>query len=803
MTVFWLDDLKQGLRRLWRSPASSAVVVLTLVVGIGANTAIFSVVNAVLLRPLPFREPERLVRLWQAELPARDATVPVAPANFFDWRAQSRSYEALAAYLNWPLSLTGIEVPERVEGTYVTPDLFSLLGAKAQIGRTFGAAEARPDHDHVAILSDAFWRRAFAADPAAVGRSIRLDGEPFTIVGVMPASFGFPRPNIQVWLPLAYEPNDVSRGAQYLAVIGRLRPGVSLTQAQGEIDRLSASLSALYPNTNAGWGARVRSLQEFLVGNVRTTLLLLLAVVGFFLLIGCVNVANLLLSQAVSRRQEMVVRTALGAGRSRLVRQLLGESLILSLLGGAGGVLVASWGTRLLLGLSSGTLPRAQEVDLDWRVLLFALLLSIVTGLIFGLLPAAESYRLQLADSLREGTKGSENRGRRRVRAALVVVQVALASILLVGGGLMMRSFVHLNSVAPGFAPGNVLSFRLALPEAKYDEPAKVDAFYRQVLERVASLPGVTDAAAVSFLPLSGMASSRRFVIEGSLPEPGAEPIAGSTVVTPSYWKTMRIPLVRGRAPESREGSAGEVVVSAAAASKFFSNGDPLGRRIKLGEVQEEGSWLTIVGVSGDVKHEGLADEVRPELYLPFSADPPNEMSIVVRSERSNSADLAPEVRRQVAGLDRDLPVAELMPLSEVVRSSINRPRFLTSLMSVFALVALALTVFGIAGVVSYGVAQRRREFGVRIALGAESGKLLRLVLGHALRLTAIGLGFGLIGALALTRLLSSLLFETRAIDLPTFAGAALLLLAVVAIAAYLPARRVMKIDPATALHTD
>jgi predicted permease len=804
MSNILVQDMQYGFRRLLKSPGTTALVILTLALGIGANSAVFSVVNTVLLRPLPFEDPERLVALWQARQPEMEEAVPVAPANFLDWRAQSRSFEDVAAHVNWTFTMTGEEQPERVESTYVSPSLFRLLGTEsALIGRIFVPEEEQPGKDMVAVLGNRFWRERFGADPGVLGKTIKLDGDNYTVVGVMPAEFEFPRDTTDLWLPIAFLPEQaINRGAQFLSVMARLKPGVTIEAAQRDMETISRRLGVAYPETNKGWGVKILSLHEQTVGDVRPALLLLVAAVGFVLLIACTNVANLLLSQAVSRQQEIAVRTALGADRSRLVRQLLTESIVVSLLGGILGLLLASSGMKALFAMNSETIPRQAEIGLDGRVVLFTLGLSLLTGLIFGLVPALETTRRNLTGSLKEGGRGFVSSARQGVRSAIVIAEVALALIMLVGAGLMARSFLNLRAVNPGFDPEDKVTMKISLPDAQYDEPGKIAGFYRQLLEQLMARSEMRSVGAISFLPLEGSAAFRYFSLESQPPRPGEEPTVGESIVSPGYFQAMEIPLLKGRSFNWQDtlGTPDVAVVSQSAVEKFWPGRDPIGQRVKFGEVGDDSPWLTVVGIVGDVKHMGLGKETRPEVYVSFLQSPRPEMSLVASSDRMKGSDVVKLVRNQVHTLNQDIPISDPMPLEQVVAESITGPRFYTVLLGILGLVALILTTTGIAGVMSHTVNQRTHEIGIRMALGAERWKVLRLMLGRGLRLAILGIGVGLVGALLLGRFISGFLFGVSEVDIPTFSGISLLLALVTLVAAYFPAARATRVSPVAAL---
>jgi putative ABC transport system permease protein len=807
MRSLW-QDARYGLRTMLRQPAFAAVAVAALALGVGANTAIFSVVNALLLRPLPFREQERLVGVWETN-GANDRN-EVAPANFADWRRHAAdTFEGLAAVNFWNANLAGDGQPERLQGFQVSPSLFPVLGAEPLLGRTFTNEEEQPGRDAVVLLSHGFWQRRFASDPSVVNRTINLNGRAYTVVGVMPPEFQIHR-RADVWSPFAPEERTLAnRTAHYLIVFGRLRAGVTPEGARAAMGARAANIAAQHPDTNAGWGANVVPLREQVVGHVETPLLLLLGAVGFVLLIACANVANLLLARATARRKEIAIRTALGAGRLRIIRQLLTESVLLAAAGGLLGLLLAWWGVELLASNlpqdALFALPTAREIGIDARVLAFALLVSLATGLVFGLAPALQATKSDLGEGLKEGgrTSGAGVPGR-RLRSALVVSEVALSVVLLVGAGLLVRSVVGLLSVDPGFEGDNVTTMRVTLPRAKYNEPAKVTAFYDQLLERLKGLPGVEAAGATSDLPLGGSTSTTSFEIEGRPPlAPSQQPEALQIIVSPDYFRALRIPVVEGRGFTERDDPTQPraVVISRQLADKFFPGESPLGRRIRDGG--GEGQWNTVVGVAGDVKHRGLGRDPQPTLYFAHKTDPARSMVLSVRAA-GGAEQIAASMRREVLAADPDQPVFDVRTAREAVEQSVSLERAVAFLLAVFAAAAMLLAAVGIFGVMSYTVTQRTQEIGVRMALGARPADILRLFLRHGLALSLIGAGLGLAASFALMRLMSSLiaglLYGVSATDPLTYAGVAVVLVAVALAACYVPARHATKVDPMEAL---
>jgi len=801
------QDLAYALRRLRQAPGFTAVAVATLALGIGANGAIFSVVNAVLLRPLPFDEPEGLVRLsqtWKGE-----STSVYSPQNFLDVEAAARSFESLAVFDSSGITLTGRGQPSRLEGTEVSATFFDTLRVRPACGRTFAPGENEPGHTKVAVLGHALWRARFAGDPTVVGQTVQLNREPYTIVGVAPPGFSFPDRS-EIWTAMEYDKRfrTQSRGAWYLGVIGRMKPGVTLDHARQEVATIHARLARAYPDADEGVGGTVASLQESMAGDSRRALLVLLGAVGLVLLIACVNVANLLLARVAARESELAVRTALGAGRFRLMRQLLTESLTLSLLGGAAGILLAAFSLDGLLALQPQGVPRLAEVRVDRAVVAFAALLSVLTGLMFGVFPALQMTKRPTAESLREGSRGVLAGRGHRMRSGLVIGQMALAMMLLAGAGLLLRSFTQLRSVDPGFRSENVLTFRLSLPDSAYKDDAARLAFHDRLMTRLAALPGVRTAAGIMGIPLGGIRFNLSFEVKGRPPLPPAQqPSMEIRVVTPEYFRAMGIPVVRGRTFEARDGAGGPQValISEAAARRHFPGEDPLGKFITLGWGRGEGKPKVggeIVGVVGDVKDRGLAQAKAPEMYVPYAQVPTDTMDLVLRTHVAPRS-LVPAVERAVRELDPELPVARVATLDEVVARSISEPRFYMVLLGAFAAMAVFLAALGIFGVLSYSVVQRSREIGIRVALGAHPRDVLRMVLGHAASLALVGVLGGLVGAVVFSRAIGSLLFELSPTDPLTLGSMAVLLASVALLASYLPARRATRLDPLIALRSE
>ena len=798
-----LNDIRYGIRSLARHPGFTTVAVITLALGIGANTAIFSVVNAVLLRPLPFAEPEQIIWLWdtQPQLP----TAPASVADFVDWKAQNRSFEPLAAFQSGNMFFDAGYGTEDVPVGLVTPEIFSLFRVSPILGRTFTNEETMPGPpSRLAVLSYSTWQNKFGSDPNVVGRTIQLSGTTHTIIGVMQAGFSFPE-RAQLWRPFPIDPNQLDRGPHYLSVVGRLKRDVTQAQAQADLSAIAARLAQQYPDQIAGHGVKLEPLTDVVVGDIGSALYVLLAAVGFVLLIACANLANLMLARVGVRQKEIAVRSALGARRLRIVRQLLTESIMLAMVGGVAGLLLAIWAVSWLVSLAPDAIPRLNEIGVDPRVAGFTLLLSLATGVLFGLAPALQVSRPDLTDALKETGRTTVGLRGSWLRGALVMSEVGLSLVLLVGAGLMIRSFAKLNQVDPGFTPERVLTLGVALLPSKYPKDEQVATFYSQILERAAATPGVESAGAISNLPLSGSNTSDYFTIEG---RPAiakeAEPMAEYRVVTPRYFESMGIPLMAGRdfAATDTKQSPNVVVINDAFARRHFTGENPLGHRIKL--QNQERDPLMIVGVVGNVRDFGLDELPAPTAYVPFLQDPLSKsyersMTIVARS-KSDPGAIAASLRAELTSMDKSLPVYALKPMTEYLRDSLSRRRFNMVLLTAFSGLALALAAIGIYGVISYGVAQRTREMGIRMALGAQSRDVVKLVLRQAMLMTLGGVAIGLLASFALTRLMRSLVFSVSVTDPLTFAVIALLLIFVSLLACLIPARRATKVDPLVAL---
>lgn len=797
-----IHDLRFGMRMLVKNPSFTVVAVITMALGIGANTALFSVVNGVLLKSLPFKDSGRLLFLFETNAKIPSPTIPASTLNYRDWKEQNRVLESMAARRPFVVSLTGSDQPEKIQGERVTFDYFQTLGIDPLAGRTFTEDEDKPGGGRVVLLSKGLWQRRFGGSSDIIGRSLTLNGVPTTVIGIMPNDY---RPNIELWLPLAIQYNGADRNLHEIQVIGRLAPSVTRQQAQAEMTTIAARLADQYPEMNAGWGVSLVPVHDAIVQNIRPALLILFGAVGFVLLIACSNVANLLLARAASREREIAIRMAMGAGRWRLIRQILTESVLVSIVGGGLGVLVAMWGTEALVSLNPQGIPRSSEIGVDAKVLVFALAASVVSGLLFGLVPALQTSRQNLNEVLKEAGKSVVgNAGGRRIRSMLAVFEVALALVLLAGAGLLIKGFSRLQDVDAGFNHSNVLTFQLTLPEAGYARPAQQTAFQKDFLDRLAGLPGVTSAAAISQAPLAGGGPQYTFSIEGlPLPSPSDAPIASYRVISPDYFKTLNIPLIAGRvfSETDKLDAPSAVIINETMARTMWPGENPVGKHMTVG-VPLPGDrieWDTVVGVVGNIKHTSLNGDSGMQMYQSVLQAPARTMTYLVRTN-SNPLALAETARTTVAAVDRNLPVANLKTMDQIVYDSVSPFRFNMFLLVLFAVVALVLTVIGVYGVMNYTVSQRTREIGIRMALGANPVQVRNLILRQGMALSAAGLGIGLVGCYAVTRLLSSLLYEVSATDPATFAAVVLLLAAVAFVACYLPARRATRVDPLVAL---
>lgn len=802
-----MNDLRFAIRQLLKAPGFTVVAVLTLALGIGATTAIFSIINAVLLRPLPYRDSERLVRVYET-LPARNIDrVPVAPPNYFDWRDQAKAFAALAAHQWSDVNLTGHKEARRLHGSRVTANFFSVLGISPLIGRVFTPDEEPRGKHFVVVIAHAMWLRDFGGDVSVLGRSLTLDGENFTVIGVMPPDLRYPGAHVEFWMPAAFHENELKeRGNHGWGVIGRLKPGASPEQAKAEVTAIAARTAQVDPDSS-GFSATVVRLQDDLVGDKRTPLLVLLGAVGCVLAIACANVANLMLARASARQKEFAIRSAIGAGRARLVRQLLSESLLLASIGGTIGVLLAIWGVAACRSLPGGLLPRADEIHVSIPVLLFAVAITMGTGLLFGLVPALRAASSDANEVLKDGGRsGSEGFRRNRYRAALVVSEVALSLVLLAGAGLLLRSFQKLQDVQLGFRAEGVTTANLLLPDRQYPGEQRQAAVFGDIVSRLRVTPGVDAAAAVFGLPQGQMRSRVTFDIEG---RPKATPSEGRDAcyrqVTSGYFAAMEIPMISGRDFTAMDttNAPGVVVVNEAFLRRFFpgsARGFIPGTRINLDFGTN--TWLQIVGVVGDVRSEGVAQSPDPEIFIPFTQHCWGFASLVVRSSL-DSATVGSSIRATVASVDSNLPVDALRPLRSLVDDNLSDRRLYAVLLGSFAALALVLAATGIYGVMAYSVSRRVQEIGIRMALGAQLGDVLRMVMRQGMMLTFIGLVVGLTGGLGAAHLLAALLFEIQPHDPPTFGFVTCLLAAVALLACWIPARRAARVDPIVALRNE
>jgi predicted permease len=802
-----IKDIRYGIRTLLKRPGPTLVALVTLALGIGVNTAIFSAVDSVLLRPLPLKDPERVVSIWEQGLKVGINQNEVAPANFFDLRNQNQVFEGIGAHGPQDINLTSDAEPERLNGELVTANVFAILGVEPALGRTFLQDEDRPGQHRVVVLSDGLWQRRFNRDSSILNRNITLNGESFTVVGVMPRGFFFPARETELWVPWAMEPEQASgRGDHYLRLVARLRPGTTIERANADVQSIAQRLSTEYPKTNEGLGFIVNSLHQDYVGDLRLPILILFAAVGLVLLIACANVANLLLAQATSRRREIAIRIALGARRWSIVRQLLVESLLLAATGGLLGVLAAVWGVEALAKFLPESLSKLENVSIDARVLLFTLGVSLLTALVFGGVPALLAARTKpgeiLSDVARDTAGGTSGR---HVRRLLVVSEVALAVVLLVGAGLLIRTFQFLRQVETGFTTENLLTMRVVLPMPKYAKPEVRRAFYDEVLHRVREIPGIESAGVITFLPLSFNGMNFSFSVEGhASPGDMKLPFALYRVVSPDYFRAMGITLQRGRFFDSRDSAESPpvILVNRRFAEEFWPGEDPTGKRLKIGPVDSPNPWLTVVGVVGDVRQAGLYGEVRRDLYAPYAQDRRGFIAprdLVLRT-KGDATSVAGAVRQAVWSVDKDQPISNVRTMDQVFAAAISRERFQALLLGLFAALALVLACVGLYGVISYAVAQRTHEIGVRMALGAKPGDVLRLVIRQGMVLTFAGLVVGIAVGVVATRVLSEMLYGVTATDPVTFIGVPVLLLVVAFLACYIPARRATRIDPLVAL---
>jgi putative ABC transport system permease protein len=815
-----LQDLRYGMRMLAKSPGFALIAILTLALGIGANTAVFSIVNAVLLRPLPYRQPQQLVKVWGQYSKQGIPQNWISEPEWWDMRAELRSFDAMAAFSTGGganLTRAGSE-PLRVTTSQASADLFPLLGVATKQGRVFTADDDQPGHDHVALIDNGFWKTQMASDSNIVGKSIQLNGETYAIVGVLPEGFNFGG-DTNLWTPLALDrakPND--RGNHYLEVVARLKPGVTLPQASAELQAFVDRMTTRFPDnyrTSSGFGMFLRPLQTEIAGDVRPGLLVVFGSVGFVLLIACINLANLLLARGSSRSREMAVRAALGAGRLRLVRQLVTESIVMAVIGGGIGMMLAVWATELLRRMAGTALPSSANVSIDARVLLFAAGVSIATGIFFSLIPALQMSSPVIYESLKDAARGTSAGAGHKLRSGLVVAEISLALVLLVAAGLMVRSLQQLMQVSPGFQTEHLLSFRVSLPQSRYADANAAAAFYRDLTDKLRTLPGVKQAGAVTVLPMSGLHSSgSTFVDQTSVeglqvfrPFQKAFIEADQRRVTPGYLEAMQIPLVRGRSLTAGDDANAPpvAVVDEEFVKRFWPDRDAIGQRVATGSIPKSNPpvplWRTVVGVVGHIKNDSLDQQGREQVYLPSTQIPfPTRTMYIAVRVNGDPAALAAAIQHDVNSLDPSLPLYEVKTMDELLGASVASRRFNMMLLVVFGAMALTLAAIGTYGVMSYTVSQRTQELGIRMALGATPQDLLRMVVGSAMRLAALGVGIGIVAALGATRLMTVLLFGVRSSNPLTFAVVAVVLVATALAATYIPARRATRVDPMVAL---
>ncbi|MCI0612872.1 ABC transporter permease [bacterium] len=799
-----IQDIRYAIRMMFKNPGFTLVALITLALGIGANTAIFSLVNGLLLRPLPYGNPDRIVMVWQ-DYTHRNGRERewTSPDTFFDWRDQNHSFEAISVIDGWlPTILAG--EPEQIPGATVTYNIFSVLGVSPAIGRTFVAGEDKPNGRKVVILSDGLWKRRFGGDRNVTGKDILINGEKYSVIGVMPPRFEFPmEQTAQIWTPMQVDStNSCGRDCITLRSIARLKPSVSLAQAKSDMDLIVQRLRQQYPEQYRNIGIALTPLQEQLTEEIRQPLLVLLAAVGLVLLITCANVANLLLVRASGRKSEIAIRSALGAGKSRLTRQLITENMLLALIGGALGLFLGVIGIDLLVRLLPEDMPiiGIHNIGIDLRVLIFTLAISLATGLIFGLIPLFQFNDPKLGESLKEGGRNRVGTGSSKIRSLLVVSEVAFALMLLIGAGLLMKSFIQLINVNPGFQTQNVLTMQFNLPDSRYPEREQISAFYSRLLEKVKSLPGVIEAGTTSALPLGGSYTDTNFLIEGQSPENKKDQGVWFQLISKEYLQTMGIRLLKGRyfTDQDNFDTPRVVIVTESFARHYFPDGNVIGKRLNFNDPQKP-LWREIVGVASDVKQFGLNKENPIAIYLHQKQSASPFVTLAIRTS-GNPLNLASEIRSQVWSIDKNLAVSNVQTMEQVVGSTVNTPRITLSLILAFATAALLLAALGLYGVVSYSAAQRTNEIGIRMALGAERSDVLKMVVRQGMALTAIGVAIGLMGAFALTRLMSKLLFGVSATDPMTFVAISGLLILIALVASYIPAHRASKIDPVIAL---
>jgi putative ABC transport system permease protein len=803
-----LQDLRFAVRQIAKRPGFAAVIVLTMALGIGANAAIFSVLDAILLRPLPYSQPENLVKVWSrfTGIGLPNDQNWVSPPEFRDYQQLNHSFTGLAAIGSGSFNLGVKGSPQRIVGSAVSPNLFGMLGVQPILGRSFLPEEAQPGREHVVVLSYGLWRRVFGGNPNVIGTTIDIDGVPNSVIGVMPDGFAYPAES-EIWGPLAFAPDDLSessRGGHGLEVIARIKPGLSLAQVQSDMDRAAKTMieqHASYPYAKYGFAVILHPLLEETVGDVKPSLMVLMAAVGLVLLIACANIANLMLTRSTERQQEMETRLALGASGSRLARQLLTESVVLAVAGGLVGLAITPLILRALVSLAEKTLPRAVHTSIDARALALTAIVSVATGILFGLAPALQASRKRSFDVLKSG-RNTEGRRPRRLRSVLVICETALSLLLVAGAGLLIRSFAQILKVDPGFRPDGVLTMNVALPDATYSKPEQIRGFYSSLLERVQRLPGVQYAGAVSGLPLSGQGGSGTTTMDTqSVPLEDRTPEADLRTASPDYFKAMGISLVRGRYFEQRDtdGAPLVAIIDESLAEAYWPNQDPIGKRLHFGGLQSKSPWRTIAGVVKHVRNRTLEARSRVEVYVPQNQAPRSGMAITVFAS-GNPMNLVPTIQKEVSSIDPDLPIYRVRTMNEVMGESLQRRKLALILLAGFAGLALLLASIGIYGVMSYGVAKRQVEIGVRMALGADRGQVLGMMMRSGMGTIAIGLAVGVVLALALTRLMSGLLFAVKTYDPLALGGAALVMIVAAMLAIFIPAHRATRVNPMAAL---
>ena len=810
----FLQDFKYGLRMLRKNPGFTVVAILALTLGIGANAAIFSVLNVTLLRQLPFPNPDELMVVGENNPQVEPNRLTISPGNYMDYRDQNKSFQSLALYRitsQTGFNLSGVEVPERVAGAYISSTMLPTLGVMPAIGRNFQPEEEKVGNHRAVILSYQLWKRHFGSDPGIIDKTIQLNNINYRVDGVMPDGFQFPTNDVltggqtlpkpvELWVPLAIPDNDWKvRGSRYLFAVGRLKPGVKPEQAQAEMKVISERLST-EATQNKDWIGKANPMHKQSVDSIRFTLIVLLGAVGFVLLIACANVANLLLARAATRKEEISIRMAIGASRMRLIRQLLTESVLLAIVGGLLGMVLAVWGINLLTSLIPNKISSVNHIGLDARIIIFTLAISFLTAIVFGIAPAWHASKADFNETLKEGGRSSGGSIGRRTRSLLVVSEIALAVVLLIGATLLVKSFLRLENVNPGFDPSNLIAFQVSLPGIKYTGDTTIIQFFEQLNERLKGLPGVQSVSGTTALPLEGTSNYTSYLVDGQPPPPPGEfNLAEHIGIFPDYFKTMRVPLLKGRefTPQDNMDGKPVVIINEALAQKHWPNEDPVGKRIVID--YDKNVPREIVGLVSNVKHFGLEAETKPEMYVPQYNYPFYATYMVVRAN-TDQQPLSAAIQREILALDKDLPIYNVRTMEELVQSSVAQRRFNMMLMTCFAVIAVILAAVGLYGLISYSVSQRAHEIGIRMALGAQQRDILRLILGYALKLAVIGIVLGVVGAFALTRVITKLLYGVSATDPMTFVGMALLLLVVAVLASIIPARRAMNVHPMVAL---